>query len=125
MYTMQVPNEPDYTAPDGSEIRLLPSTPNGGIAHCTLGPGKVSKAVRHKTVEEIWYFVQGEGEVWRKYGQKESVVPVSPGTALVIPFQAHFQFKNNGSDDLVFIVVTIPGWPGPEEAEAIEGKWKS
>lgn len=49
----------DYLAPDGSEIRLLPSLPHGGLAHCTLRPGGVSKAVRHRSVEEIWYVLEG------------------------------------------------------------------
>ena len=53
----------DYLAPDGSEIRLLPNVKGGGMCHCTLPPGKKSLAVKHKTVEEIWYFLSGQGEV--------------------------------------------------------------
>jgi mannose-6-phosphate isomerase-like protein (cupin superfamily) len=35
----------------------------------------------------------------------------------------HFQFRNMGETSLVFLIVTIPGWPGPEEAIEVEGKW--
>src|SRR5216117_2870669 len=64
----QLRERPDEQAPDGSEIRLLPELWGGGLCHCTLPSGRTSKAVKHKTVEEIWYFVQGIGEVWRKLG---------------------------------------------------------
>ena len=37
-------------------------------------PGGVTKAVRHKTVEEIWYALSGEGEDKRKLGDEEFVV---------------------------------------------------
>jgi hypothetical protein len=53
--------EYDYLAPDGSEIRLLPVVNGGGLAHCTLPPGRVSAAAKHRSVEEIWCFVQGQG----------------------------------------------------------------
>ena len=56
----------DAVAPDGSEIRVLPALAGGSMAHCTLPAGATSKAVVHRSVEEIWYFVSGRGEVWRK-----------------------------------------------------------
>jgi mannose-6-phosphate isomerase-like protein (cupin superfamily) len=57
--------DPDYSAPDGSEIRLLLNVKGGGLAHCTLPPAATTLAVRHRTVEEIWYFLDGTGEVWK------------------------------------------------------------
>jgi hypothetical protein len=51
----------DYLAPDGSEIRLLPEVGGGGLCHCILPVGKVSKAVSHKTVDEICYFLSCQG----------------------------------------------------------------
>jgi hypothetical protein len=41
----------DVLAPDGSEIRLLVSTAGCSMAHGTLPPGQVSKAIVHRTVE--------------------------------------------------------------------------
>jgi mannose-6-phosphate isomerase-like protein (cupin superfamily) len=63
--TKQLPEKVDQIAPDGSEIRLLMSLGGGGLCHCTLPAGKTSSAVKHKTVEEIWYFLAGQGELWR------------------------------------------------------------
>ena len=65
------------TAPDGSEIRPLLETARGGLCHCTLPPGAVSLAVRRQTIEEIWYFLGGAGEVWRKLKDREEVVRVA------------------------------------------------
>jgi mannose-6-phosphate isomerase-like protein (cupin superfamily) len=126
MELMQLPKAYDYLAPDNSEIRLLPSTPMGGLAHCTLPPGKTSSPKSHATVEEIWFFLRGEGEVWRKYGSASSVTPVRTGTALTIPYQTHFQFRNTGKESLEFVIVTLPAWPGPDEARDVAGnpQWK-
>ena len=53
------PLEPDVVAPDGSEVRLLLGLKGGSLAHFQLSPGEVSVAVRHRTVEEIWFFLAG------------------------------------------------------------------
>lgn len=42
-----------------------------------LPPGKTSSAVKHKSVEEIWYIIQGHGQLWRKSGDLEA--SVDPG----------------------------------------------
>lgn len=114
----------DHLAPDQSEIRLLPTLNNGGLAHCTLPPGGVSSAMRHKTVEEIWYFVHGSGQVWRKQANREEVVDVLPDVSLAIPTGTHFQFRNTGHEPLCFIIATMPPWPGPDEAVRVRDHWK-
>ena len=52
----------DVLAPDGSQIRFLPQVKGGSMVHCTLPPGTVSLAVTHRTVDELWYVLAGEGE---------------------------------------------------------------
>ena len=44
--TKRLPPGYDCLAPDGSEIRMLLGTTAGGTSHCTLGPRRVSLAVR-------------------------------------------------------------------------------
>ena len=125
---MQMKNLPaNYTvlAPDGSEIRELVGVEGGSMVHCTLAQGKTSIAVAHRTVEEAWYILHGQGQVWRKQAGRESVVDVSSGTALTIPLGASFQFRNTGAEDLCFIIVTIPSWPGEDEAYRVEGPWNA
>ena len=51
--TKQLGNLPDAVAPDGSEVRVLCSTSRGSLAHFTLPPYAVSKAMVHRTVEEV------------------------------------------------------------------------
>ena len=122
--TKQLPAQMDLHAPDGSEIRLLQARDAGSFVHCTLPVGVVSKAIKHRTVEEIWYFLSGEGEVWRKMGDDEEVVKAVPGLSLTIPLGAHFQFRNTGNEPLTFVLVTMPPWPGEDEAIPVEDYWE-
>ncbi len=123
LQTKTLAAEPDAHAPDGSEVRLLAALKGGSFAHFTLGPQGVSAPVAHRTVEEIWYVVAGSGEVWRKLGEEESVTAAAPGVALTIPLGTHFQFRA-GAQGLSFVAVTMPPWPGAEEAFAVTGKWE-
>ena len=123
LQTSLLKSDADYLAPDSSEIRLVPTMSGGGLCHCTLPAGKTSKAVKHRTVEEIWFFLEGQGEVWRKLDDHEEIVKVKPGISLTIPVGTHFQFRNTGSEALRFIIVTMLPWPGPEEAKEVKNNW--
>ena len=68
---------------------------------------------------------EGRGEVWRKIGLVEDTSEVTVGSSLTIPTSASFQFRNTGDSPLTVLIVTMPPWPGEQEAEAIEGKWKA
>jgi mannose-6-phosphate isomerase-like protein (cupin superfamily) len=114
---------PDAVAPDGTAVRLLLALAAGSFAHFELAAGAVSHAVAHRTVEEIWYFVSGSGEVWRRQGEIESVIAVGPGVSLTIPLGAHFQFRADASAPLAFVAATMPPWPGEDEAFRVEGCW--
>ncbi len=117
--------EVDVLAPDGSEIRLLVNTPRCSMAHGTLPPGGVSLAIVHRTVEEVWYVTGGEAEIWRQQGRFEEVTYVRTGDSLTIPLGTAFQFRTIGNQPFCFIMVTMPPWPGPDEALPIEGKWQT
>lgn len=119
----ELPKDYDTLAPDGSEIRLLSSTDRGSMVHCTLNPGEVSLPVAHRTVEEVWFVIEGTGQMWRKYGDDERTDDVAPGVSLSIPVGAHFQFRNTGNGLLRILIVTMPPWPGEEEAYRVPGRW--
>jgi mannose-6-phosphate isomerase-like protein (cupin superfamily) len=123
--TKPLPEKYDYLAPDGSEIRLLHTMNSGGLCHCTLPPGRVSSPVKHKSVEEIWYFITGHGQLWRKLGDAEEEVVVRPGVSFTIPVGAHFQFRNTGQEPLCFLIATMPPWPGKDEAVPVADHWPS
>jgi mannose-6-phosphate isomerase-like protein (cupin superfamily) len=113
----------DAIAPDGSEVRLLVQGARGSMAHFTLPPGAVSKPVAHHTVEEVWLVLSGEGRMWRKLGAEEQILDLKPGLSLVIPVGARFQFRNDGTDPLECLGVTMPPWPGMDEAYEVDGVW--
>ena len=121
--TKRLPQDYDYLAPDGSEIRLLTQVQGGGLCHCALPEAGVSEPVYHKTVEELWYCISGQGEVWRKQGFREEITPVYSGVSLSIPVGTAFQFRNTGVEPLCFLIATMPPWPGKEEAITAQGKW--
>jgi len=112
-------------APDGSKIRPLVAMQGGGMAHCTLQPNVTSHAVKHRTVEEIWYFMQGRGEIWRKQGDREDIVEVGPSVCITIPTGTDFQFRCTGNEPLRFVIATMPPWPGEGEAVIVEGRWRA
>ena len=114
---------PDATAPDGSEVRVLCSTSRGSLAHFTLPPHAVSKAMAHRTVEEVWYFVSGRGQMWRRSHDHEEIVDVEPGVAITIPAGTHFQFRSLSQEPLTAVGTTMPPWPGESEAVTIDGIW--
>ena len=123
LHTLHLPDGLDVYAPDGSEIRFLAAGTRGSMVHCRLPPGSVSAAVVHRTVEELWYFIAGEGQVWRKRGEVEQIEDVRPGASLNIPTGTHFQFRCTGAQPLDFVIVTMPPWPGADEAVPVLGCW--
>lgn len=117
------PPEPDVIAPDGSEVRVLCSTSRGSMAHFTLAPGGVSRPVAHRTIEELWFFVGGEGRMWRRLGDLEEVIEVRAGLSLTLPVGASFQFRCDGAEPLRAVGTAMPPWPGDDEAYPVEGRW--
>ena len=123
--TKQLPAERDTVAPDGSDVRILLALPRGSLAHFELAAGLTSRAVAHHTVEEIWYFLGGRGEMWRKLGATEETVAVAAGVSITIPLGTHFQFRSFGPEPLAAVGVTMPPWPGDGEAYEVAGPWRA
>ncbi len=123
MITRQISTEPDAIAPDGSEVRILAATTRGSLAQFLLPAGKISTAVAHRTVEEVWFFTSGQGQLWRRNETAEEIVQIIPGLSISIPIGTHFQFRNDGAESLTAIGTTMPPWPGMDEAYAVTGKW--
>ena len=115
-----LPAEPDSFAPDGSEVRVLPALGGGSAAHFRLAPGAVSRAGRHRTVEEIWYILSGQGEMWRSDGDREEVAALRPDLCLTIPLGTSFQFRATGDRPLSAFAVTMPPWPAGSDEEWVE-----
>ena len=123
--TKEVISSVDVIAPDGMEVRILCRLSGGSMAQFTLPPGGIGKAVAHHTIEEIWYFVSGEGRMWRRLDDREETVAVRHGISLTIPVGTHFQLRCDGDKPLSAIAITMPPWPGEEEAEPAKGPWEA
>jgi len=129
--TTHLRTDPDGIAPDGSEVRLLVRCREGSMAHFQLPPGETSVAVAHRTLEEMWYFLSGEGEMWRRSERsgEDETVAIRAGTAITIPNHTHFQFRSFGSQPLEAVGATMPEWPGigdmsgRGEAYFVDGPW--
>jgi len=115
----------DALAPDGSEIRLLVQVAGGSLVHCALAPGRVTRAVRHRTVEEVWLCLTGQGQLWRHRGDSDEVVDLLVGVAVSIPLGTDFQFRTVGDVPLELAITTMPPWPGETEALPVEGRWEA
>jgi len=123
--TKRIGAAPDVIAPDGSEIRVLCGAAGGSMAVFSLPANTVARAVAHHNVVEIWYVISGHGRMWRRLDARSEVVDLGPGLSLTIPAGTHFQFRCDGAETLNVIGVTMPPWPGEDEAYAVEGPWRA
>jgi mannose-6-phosphate isomerase-like protein (cupin superfamily) len=122
--TKMVPTNYDLISDDGSEIRNLVGGTAGESVHCRLPAHGVTQASRHKTVEQIWYVLNGVGELWRKDRRgEETVVPLSSGTSLTVPLETAFQFRNLGKSPLDIFIVNLPHWSGVGELVPVKNHW--
>jgi mannose-6-phosphate isomerase-like protein (cupin superfamily) len=107
-------------APDGSLLYPLGRIEGAAsLARFTLAPGAVSRAVSHASVQEIWYVVQGRGQIWRRYPDGEETVGLRPGECVTIPLGTAFQFRADPAGPaLEIIAATVPPWPEADAGQA-------
>ena len=121
--TLALADAPVVTAPDGSAVRPLAGLAGGGMATFRLEAGQVAAAVIHRTVEEIWFVTEGRGDLWRRQGDREEVTALQAGLCLTIPVGTAFQFRAAAGEGVTIVAVTMPPWPGPDEAVPVAGVW--
>jgi mannose-6-phosphate isomerase-like protein (cupin superfamily) len=119
--TLRLEDAPLVVAPDGSDVRVLLRLAGGSMAHFELAAGRTSAAVEHRTISEIWYVLAGRGEMWCSAGGAETIVVLESGVCLAIPVGTAFQFRSHGPGPLRAIAVTMPPWPGDDEAVPVDG----
>ena len=124
MKTTTLPENADRKSPAGADVRFIMDGTTGDLIHSTVPPHQINKATIHATVSEIWYILDGHGEIWRDDGSESSVTTLVAGTSIDIPVGTAFQYRNVSDVDLTFICITMPPWPGASEATIIDGHWK-
>ena len=124
MKTQIIPKDYIHISPAGAKIRSLMHSLEADLVHCTLPAGKISKAVAHKTVSEFWHVLSGQGAIWRKQGEVQSITALEKGVTIDIPLGTHFQYRTDKEIGLVFLCFTMPPWTGADEAYYVEnGAW--
>lgn len=102
---------PAFITKDGSEIRELLAYRNSSIrrqslAEARVAPGQRTEAHRHPVAEEIYYILEGRGEM-RLDGETRLV---GPGDAIAIPPGATHQITNVGRTVLKFLCCCSPAY---------------
>lgn len=113
----------DEIAPDGCEVRRLGRTGRASMAQFRLPAGAVGRAVVHRQVEEIWYILSGEGEMWQRQQRADEIIALAEGVSVVILAGCEFQVRASAGAALIMIAATMPPWPGEGEATEVSGPW--
>src|ERR1700757_2175473 len=93
--SMRLPASPTVKAPDGSDVRVLLAGSRGSCAHFELAGGQTSTAVVHRTVEEIWFFLTGRGQMWLAPAEGDGgVIDVLTRDSLTTPPGAPLHFRS-------------------------------
>jgi len=66
---------------------------------CKVPVGKTYKAHSHETMEEIFYFTAGVGEI----RIEDEIESVTSGDRIIVPTKMVHQVKNTGNTDLEYI----------------------
>lgn len=93
------------------------------MAQFRFPAGSVGQAVVHRQVEEIWYILSGEGEMWQRQQGADEVIDLIAEVSVVIPAGCEFQVRASAAAPLVIISATMPPWPGDSEAIEVSGPW--
>jgi mannose-6-phosphate isomerase-like protein (cupin superfamily) len=98
-----------FTTKDGSTIRELLGLPtsfarNQSLAEATLAPGFATERHYHRQTEEIYYLVEGTGEI-EVDGERAQL---GPGDAVLIPPGAWHQIRADGAGPLRFLCCCAP-----------------
>ena len=102
---------PAFTTKDGSVIRELLAHRNSviskqSLAEARVAPGLETQPHYHPLTEEIYYILQGVGEM--KIGKE--MQPVGPGDAIAIPPGAIHTIRNSGEQTLLFLCCCAPAY---------------
>lgn len=125
MKTTTVDSAERGRSPLGAHIRFLMDGPHGNVIHSTVPPGMVSRACHFRSIDEYWFVLSGEGELWRHAPDgHHGITQLSRGVCVDISLGTTFQYRCTGKEPLVFICTALPPWPGDHEAVIADGPWE-
>ena len=100
-----------FTTKDGSEIRVLldadvAAAENQSLAEAVLAPGQATERHYHARTEEIYYLLEGAGEM----EIDDETRTVGPGDAILIPAGARHQVTATEDRPLRFLCCCAPAY---------------
>ena len=63
----------------GAEIRQLVQSPDGDLTHAVCRPGHASPTHHLPEMDEQYFVLAGQGEIWRATDEREAVTALRPG----------------------------------------------
>jgi mannose-6-phosphate isomerase-like protein (cupin superfamily) len=81
------------------------------IAHAIVKPGNKSLPHRLRTSSEVYFILEGEGEMHIDFEQ----ALVGSGQAILIPPGCWQYIRNTGTADLKFLCIVYPPWRAEDE----------
>jgi mannose-6-phosphate isomerase-like protein (cupin superfamily) len=109
-----------FITKDKSEIRELYRSQNMSLAEATVGIGQTTEYHLHRTSEEIYYILEGEG-LMEIEGEEEGV---SKDRVVIIPPGEKHRITNTGSSSLRFLCHCSPSY-SDEDTVLVEGRRRS
>ncbi len=97
-------------------MRLLCGLSRGGLAVFSLAPlcrresGDASHGRRNLV------FHRRSWTLLAQLGGVEEITEIGPGVSISLPTGTRFQYRCDGDEPLVAVAVTMPPWPGADEA---------
>lgn len=100
-----------YVTKDGSTIReimhpTVHGNQNQSLAEAVIEPGQLTQKHKHIKSEEIYYILQGEGNM--RLGENSFMV--STGDCICIPPGTQHQIKNTGITELKILCCCSPAY---------------
>ncbi|RQW79805.1 MAG: cupin domain-containing protein [Methanothrix sp.] len=117
MFIKDLAKCPEFTALDNTHLcELMHPSQDGvnipySIAFAEVMPGESSLSHRLKTSSEVYFILDGVGEMHIDEEQAQ----VSPGQAIFIPPGSWQFIRNIGSTDLRILCVVYPKWQAEDE----------
>ncbi len=113
-----------FTTKDGSTVRELMhpkrhASRHQSLAEARVPPGAATQLHQHFKTEELYYFLQGRGEM--TLGSE--VFPVAPGDVVcIIPGTPHMVENTGIEEELVFLCCCAPAYSDQDTVLLDRGK---
>jgi mannose-6-phosphate isomerase-like protein (cupin superfamily) len=124
--TQRLAECPTRAAPAAAfTIAILPSFPEGEIAHATAIPDQIAGSARVQGLAELFYVIEGRGQLWRASGNVETVTELEPGVCVTITPGIEYQFRATRHPMTSLVATTARFDPGENWLQGERRYWNA